>query len=50
MGELERRFFYFISNDWVHMERKVASLEAKVHLLLGGMGTLIGLVIYTVVK
>jgi hypothetical protein len=32
------------------MERKVAGLEAKVHLLLGGTATLIGLVVYTVVR
>tara|TARA_Y100000310_G_scaffold6307_1_gene7125 strand:+ start:271 stop:414 length:144 start_codon:yes stop_codon:yes gene_type:complete len=47
---MEERFFHFISNDWVHMERKVASLEAKVHLLLGGVATLIGLVVYTVIE
>ena len=50
MSELERRFFQFLTNDWVHLEKKVAGLEAKVHLLLGGMGTLIGLVVYTVVR
>ena len=47
---MEERFFLFISNDWVHMERKVSALEAKVHLLLGGVATLIGLVVYTVIE
>jgi|TARA_R100001480_G_C4620098_1_gene166230 hypothetical protein len=47
---MEERFFHFISNDWVHMERKVSALEAKVHLLLGGVATLIGLVVYTVIE
>ena len=47
---MEERFFHFISNDWVHMEKKVSALEAKVHLLLGGVATLIGLVVYTVIE
>ena len=47
---MEERFSHFISNDWVHMERKVSALEAKVHLLLGGVATLIGLVVYTVIE
>ena len=47
---MEERFFHFISNDWVHMERKDSALEAKVHLLLGGVATLIGLVVYTVIE
>ena len=47
---MEERFFHFISNDWVHMERKVSALEAKVHLLLGGVATLSGLVVYTVIE
>ena len=44
------RFNKFLTNDWVHLERKVAALEAKVHLLLGGTSLLIGLMIYTVTK
>ena len=47
---MEERFFHFISKDWVHMEKKVSALEAKVHLLLGGVATLIGLVVYTVIE
>ena len=44
------RFTKFLTNDWVHLERKGAALEAKVHLLLGGTGLLIGLMIYAVTK
>ena len=44
------RFNKFLTNDWVHLEKKVAALEAKVHLLLGGTGALIGLMVYTVTK
>ena len=47
---MEERFFHFISNDWVHMERKVSALEAKVLRLLGGVATLIGLGVYTVIE
>ena len=42
----EDRFTRWLTNDWVHLERKVAALEAKVHLLMGGMGILIGLMVY----
>ena len=44
------RFNKFLTNDWVHLERKVAALEAKVHLLLGGTYLLLGLMVYAVVK
>ena len=44
------RFNKFLTNDWVHLERTVAALEAKVHLLLGGTSLLIGLMVYAVVK
>ena len=50
MDELDKRFYKFLTNEWVHMERKVSALEAKVHLLLGGVATLIGLVVYTVIE
>jgi hypothetical protein len=44
------RFNTFLTNDWVHLEKKVAALEAKVHLLLGGTSLLIGLMIYAVTQ
>tara|TARA_Y100000310_G_scaffold115389_1_gene113929 strand:- start:1398 stop:1559 length:162 start_codon:yes stop_codon:yes gene_type:complete len=44
------RFSKFLTNDWMHLQKKVAALEAKVHLLLGGTATLIGLMIYAVTK
>jgi hypothetical protein len=44
------RFSKFLTNEWVHLEKKVAALEAKVHLLLGGTSLLIGLMIYAVIK
>ena len=42
------RFTKFLTNDWVHLERKVAALEAKVNLLIGGSGIIIGLMVYAV--
>lgn len=47
---LIERFEKFLTNDWVHMEKKVAALEAKVHILLAAQSLLIGLMIYAVVK
>jgi len=44
------RFNKFLTNDWIHLEKKVAALEAKVHLLLGGSGIIIGLMVYAVTK
>jgi hypothetical protein len=44
------RFNQFLTNDWVHLERKVAGLEAKVHLLLAGTSLIIGLMVYAVTK
>ena len=46
----------FIANDWLHLARKVASLESTVRflifysILLAGQSLLIGLMIYAVVK
>jgi hypothetical protein len=48
--EFEKRFFAFLMNDWVHMERRVASLDAKVTLMLSILSVLIGLVIYGLVS
>ena len=46
----EERFSHFLINDWVHLEKKVSALEAKVNLLLGGSGIIIGLMVYAVTK
>jgi hypothetical protein len=44
------RFEKFLINDWVHMEKKVSALDAKVGLIIGMLTLLIGLMVYTVVK
>ena len=49
-GYFGERFQKFLTNEWVHLERKVAALEAKVHLVLGMLSVLVGLIIYLVVQ
>ena len=44
------RFNKFLTNDWIHLEKKVSALEAKVHLLIGGSGIIIGLLVYAVTQ
>jgi hypothetical protein len=46
----EARFTQFLTNEWVHLERKVAALEARVTMLLGASGIIIGLMVYAVTK
>jgi hypothetical protein len=49
-GYFAERFQKFLENDWVHLERKVAALQAQVHLVLGMLSVLVGLIIYLVVR
>ena len=44
------RFYRFLTNDWIHMERKVAALDAQMKLVLAMLSVLIGLMIYMVVE
>ncbi len=47
---VEQILFKFLTNDWVHLERKVAGLEGKVHVIIGMLAVLIGLTVYVVMK
>jgi hypothetical protein len=47
---LTQRFTRFLDNDWIHMERKVAALDAKVQLIIAMLTIMIGLMVYAVVK
>ena len=47
---LLKRFEKFLDNDWVHMERKVAALDAKVGLVLAMLTVMVGLMVYAVVR
>ena len=44
------RFNKLLTNEWVHLERKVAALEAKTHLVIAMLSVLVGLVVYVVVN
>ena len=48
--DFREHFYKFMTNDWVHMERKVAALDAQVKLVLAMLSVLVGLMIYTVVQ
>ena len=43
------RFYKFLTNDWVHMEKKVATLDAQMKLVLAMLSVLVGLMVYMVV-
>ena len=49
IDNFEARFTRFLTNEWVHLETKVAALEAKVHILLGLMSVMVGLILFLVV-
>ncbi len=47
--DFKDKFYKFLTNDWVHMERKVAALDAQVKLILAMLSILVGLMVYMVV-
>ncbi len=47
--DFKDKFYKFLTNDWVHMERKVAALDAQVKLILAMLSVLVGLMVYMVV-
>ena len=44
------RFYKFLTNDCVHMERKVSALDAQMKLVLAMLSVLVGLMIYMVIE
>ena len=48
--EFREQFYKFLTNDWVHMERKVAALDAQMKLVLAMLSVLVGLMIYMVIE
>ena len=50
MKEFRERFYTFLTNDWVHMERKVAALDAQMKIVLGMLSVLTGLMVYAVMQ
>ena len=47
---LVERFSKFLSNDWVHLEKKVARLQGQMILILGFLGTILSLLVYLVIR
>ena len=43
-------FYKFLTNDWVHLERKVSALDAQVKLILAMLSVLGGLMVYMVIE
>lgn len=50
MKEFRERFYTFLTNDWVHMERRVSALDAQVKMVLSMLAVLIGLMVYAVTQ
>jgi hypothetical protein len=50
MKEFRERFYTFLTNDWVHMERRVSALDAQVKMVLSMLAVLIGLMVYAVTR
>ena len=48
--DLQERLNHFLTNDWIHLERKVAALEARMHLVIAMLTVLIGLVVFTITQ
>ena len=44
------RFITFLTNEFPHLEKKVAALEAKMHLVIGMLSVLVGLMVYVVIR
>jgi hypothetical protein len=47
---LLERIEKFLDNDWVHLERRVAALDAKMGLVLTLLTVMVGLMVYAVVR
>jgi hypothetical protein len=47
--DFKEKFYKFLTNDWVHLERKVSALDAQVKLILAMLSILVGLMVYMVV-
>ena len=50
MKEFRERYYTFLTNDWVHMERRVSALDAQVKMVLSMLAVLIGLMVYAVMR
>ena len=47
---LVERFSKFLTNDWGHMERKVARLQGMMFVIIGFLGTILSMIVYLVIR
>ena len=48
--EFRELFYKFLTNDWVHTERKISALDAQMKLVLAMLSVLVGLMVYMVIE
>lgn len=48
--DFREQFYKFLTNDWVHLERKVSALDAQMKLVLAMLSVLVGLMVYMVIE
>ena len=48
--DFSEKFYKFLTNDWVHMERKVAAMDAQIKMVLAMLSVLVGLMVYMVIE
>ena len=44
------KFSKFLTNDWVHMERRVARLQGEMFVIMALLATTLSLVAYLVIR
>ena len=49
IDNFEARFTRFLTNEWVHLENKVAALQAEMRLVLAMLSVMVGLILFLVV-
>ena len=48
--DFREQFYKFLTNDWVHLERKGSALDAQMKLVLAMLSVLVGLMVYMVIE
>ena len=48
--DFREKFYKFLTNDWVHTERKISALDAQMKLVLAMLSVLVGLMVYMVIE
>ena len=48
--DFREKFYKFLTNDWVLMERKVAAMDAQIKMVLAMLSVMVGLMVYMVIE